>query len=143
MDINVQDIMSEIYKDIDNMNLSVAELYGGNSYYLKCIDQMKKGDEIVVVGAGNHGKILLRMLSLEGLDHKTFVCDNNNKIHGLEIKGHVVTSIEDAVSNHPNAVFVITPMKYENELMQQLGNLGVNLTNIMLFIVPFSGLRME
>ena len=38
MDINVQDIMSGIYNDIDNMNLSVAELYGGNSYYIKCME---------------------------------------------------------------------------------------------------------
>ena len=143
MNIDICEVMKSIYNSIDEKNMTIAELYGGTAYYSKCIEKIKQYESVVVVGAGNHGKKLLNMFDLEKISSNVNVCDNNPKLQGNIIGGHTIVSIKDAVSNYKDSLFVITPAGYENELLQQICNLGVSYKDILIFIMMYSGLRME
>lgn len=141
--VNVKDIMEEIYRNIDKKNMSIAELYDGNNYYIRRMEEIKKYDDVVIVGAGHHGKVILKMVLLEKSGMNITLCDNNPNMGNIFVRGHKVCSVEKAVQTHPNAFFVITPDRFETELFRQLYDLGVKPDHMSVFCLVFAGIRCE
>ncbi len=139
--IKAENIISTIRCDIEKKGISVAQKYLASGYYKRFVSEIKKEKSIVIVGAGAYGKRLLEMLSEEGLESKiACICDNSKERRGLNALGREVISVEDAASGSPNSLYVITPRFYENEIMHQLGRMGVPAERIMIFTFDYTGL---
>ena len=110
-------------------------------YCDKLIRIMIYSNEIVVVGAGVYGERLFEMLEAEGIANKVCcICDNSIERRRFNSFPIDVLSVEEAVINYPDALYVITPRFYENELLQQLVDLGVPVKQIMIFTFAYTGL---
>ncbi len=139
--VDTEKILKKIRQGIEEKNLSVKDKHLASVYYQKRIDDIRKEEQIVIVGAGVYAKRLYDLLTEEGLSSKVAcLCDNNaemREFNPLKIKA---LSVEEAKERYPEALFVITPRFYENEIMWQLGKLGVSCGRIMIFTFAYTGL---
>ncbi len=137
----VENIVEDLRKEILDRNTSVAEKHLASKYYERCVERIRGSEGAVIVGAGVYGRRFYEMLTEEGLrDRIVCFCDNSSERRGFNALQGEVISVEDAVEKHPNALFVITPRFFENEIMQQLGKLGVPTERIMIFTFAYTGL---
>lgn len=142
-EVSVKAIMEEIYQNIGERNMSIAELYDGTNYYVRRMEEIKKYDDLVIVGAGHHGKIILKMVLLEKSEMNITLCDNNPNMSNMLVQGYKVCSVQEAVQSHPDAFFAITPDKFETELFRQLFYLGIMPDHMSVFSLGFAGIRCE
>jgi len=130
--------MKEIREEIKNRKLSVNDLSYVTYYHKKMLNILTKYKSIIIFGAGNYGRVVLRDLKQNGFDNICCVCDNN--INVSEVDGVEVITPDEALKRYPDACFVITPKNYENEIMLQLLGIGVKAENIKIFNVEGTGL---
>lgn len=137
----IQNIIAEIKENIASQNISVTKQYLASSYYERMMAEFKEQKEIVIVGSGVYGLRLYEMLEVEKASSaiKCF-CDNSNERQELQIKNLDVLSVREAVLYHPDAYYIITPKKYENELLRQLIHLGITVDRIAIYIFMHTGL---
>ncbi len=139
--ISIEKIIEDIRKDIDGRQAPISEKYLLTPYYMKRIAEIKKMDKIVIVGAGLYGVRLYEMLELEGISAKVCCfCDNNVGQKGYLFHEMPILNVEEAVRCNTDAFYVITPRFYENELLQQLGELGIPIGRIMIMTFGYTGL---
>ncbi len=142
-EVSVKAIMEEIHTNIRKKNMSIAELYDGTNYYVRRMEEIKQYNDVVIVGAGHHGKIVLKMILLEKSGMNITLCDNNPNVGNVLVQGYKVCSVEEAVQTHPDAFFAITPDGFETELFRQLYCLGVKPEQMSVFSLGFAGIRCE
>lgn len=137
----IEKVIEEIKTDILSSEISVADQYLASPYYEKMMSEFKKQTEIIIVGSGVYGLRLFEMFEAEGVASivKSF-CDNSKERQELKIKNLEVLSVKDAVRKYPYAYYVITPKKYENELLRQLIHLGISVEKIAIYIFMYTGL---
>ncbi len=137
----IADIIAEIQNEVKSSYKSVAQQHLASTYYEKMMDEFKKQNEIVIVGSGVYGLRLYEMLEAEGMSLavKCF-CDNSRERQELKIHNLPILSVEDAVLRYPCAYYIITPKKYENELLRQLVHLGILVDNIAIYTFMHTGL---
>lgn len=131
----------EIQNEVILSKKTVAQQHLASAYYEKMMDEFKRQNEIVIVGSGVYGLRLYEMLEADGvsLSAKCF-CDNSKERQELKIRDLPVMSVEEAVLKYPEAYYIITPRKYENELLRQLVHLGILVDNIAIYIFMYTGL---
>lgn len=137
----IQNIISEIKKDIAYQNISVTKQYLASSYYERMMAEFKEQKKIIIVGSGVYGLRLFEMLEAEGVSSavKCF-CDNSEERQELKIRNLKVLPVNEAVLAYPDAYYIITPKKYENELLRQLVSLGIPVNRIAIYIFAHTGL---
>lgn len=139
--INVVEIMNSIKEDIKEQEISVADQYLATKYYVRRMNEYRQQEQLVIFGMGNYGTSLYYMLEKEGLiDKVKCFCDNNTKMQNSIYKGLQVLSPKEAVEKYPDAMFIITPMGYENEIIRQLSELDIDVQKISIFVYELTGL---
>jgi len=78
---------------------------------------------LVLCGAGQLGQVTFRGLRRADADVIAFA-DNNARLHGQEIDGRTVMSIEDAVRRHGRTAVFVTTIYTARPLREQLAALG-------------------
>lgn len=137
----IENIIMEIQNEVALSQKTVTQQYLASTYYDRMMSEFKKQKEIVIVGSGTYGLRLYEMLEAEQTTStvKCF-CDNSKERQELKIRNLSVLSVEDAVLKYPEAYYIITPRKYENELLRQLVHLGILIDNIAIYIFMHTGL---
>ncbi len=140
-DFEIKNVIRGIKEEIVLSGASVTKQYLASSYYEKMMDEFKRQNQIVIVGSGVYGVRLYEMLEAESVSSavKCF-CDNSRERQELKIRNLPVLSVEEAVLKYPEAYYVITPRKYENELLRQLIHLGLSVDNTAVYIFAHTGL---
>lgn len=98
-----------------------------NNILLKYIKEVLD-DPIIIFGYGKSGKYIGNVICNEYKQVKLFYCDNSKKNPDGNIS---ILSIEEAVANYKDAIFLITSKKYELQMTRQLEELGVNESKIV------------
>ncbi len=131
---NTEAVMEMIRKNIKDSDLSISDRYLITPYYTKRIEECKQFSNIVIFGAGNFSKHLLKMLRLEGLDEAIrCFCDNDVMKEGLYIDGLEILLPSNAYERYPEACFLISANNYENEIFRQLSRLGITSDKVIFF----------
>lgn len=81
--------------------------------------------EIVLFGAGNYGKQILYIQDLLDTNHIRIICDNDKNKENSCISGIHVKGIIDGINQYPNALYIIASKIYADEMIHQLGKLGI------------------
>lgn len=140
-DFRIENVIADIKGKIASSGISVADQYLALPYYEKMMAEFRKQDEIVIVGSGVYGLRLYEMLEAEEIAGRVRVfCDNSRERQELKIRGVDVLAVEEAVSQYPYAHYVITPRRYENELLRQLVHLGIQVDSIAIYVFMETGL---
>lgn len=96
---------------------------------LRQISEYSEYENLVIFGTGNVGKAIYVFLSNCGIPARVF-CDNNPEKVGDTIFEVPVVTPAEAVTRYPDAMFIISSLRAENEMSSQLRLLGVNEENI-------------
>ncbi len=140
-DFSVIDVVNSVKMEIEREAIPIGRQYLAESYYERRMEEYRKQDKLVIFGAGNYGRLLYRMLCLEGLHSVQCFCDNTPANQQRKLVGLDILSPEEAVRQHPDAMYIITPKGYENEIVRQLVHNGVDIGQISIFMMALSGLE--
>jgi S-adenosylhomocysteine hydrolase len=136
---NTEETVNKIKEEIKIKGYKVDELSFIPNYHKRVVDMVRENGQAVVFGLGRHGKSIAEDLKKAGVEVVCF-CDNNENRNGDIANGKVVMRPADAYEKYPEACFVVTPKGYENEILQQLTDIGVSVGNIILFDAELAGL---
>lgn len=140
-DFNVVDIMNDIKENIQSSEMSVAAQYLASPYYVRWMAEFKKQEQLIIIGSGVYGLRLYDMLAAEGISDKVKCFGDNSKERQSQKERDLsILSVETAVAAYPDAYFIITPQKYENELLRQLIHLGISVDRICVYMFAHTGL---
>lgn len=134
----VEDIMASIKRQIKNENISVRKQYLASPYYERKMKEYHEQKEIVIFGCGNYGKELYKMLKIEGMHSVMCFCDNSIARQGQTIDELDILTPQEAVSRFPNAMYIITPKGYGDEISRQLTQMGVDALRISVFVLELA-----
>lgn len=140
-DFSVVEIVHSIKKEIDKEKLPVGKQFLAEDYYERRVEEYRKQDKLVIFGAGNYGRLLYQMLCLEGLHSVQCFCDNTPANQQRKVVDLDILAPEEAVRRYPDAMYIITPKGYENEIARQLVHSGVDIGQISVFVMALSGLE--
>lgn len=140
MAIKVKEIMESIQREAREETSSMCEQkHPSTEYYARRMDEYRKQSQLVLMGAGSYGKKLCDVLSAEGLQSKIMcLCDNSASRQGEKYRDWLIYSPQAAYEKYPDAMFIITPKKFEDELIRQLVHLGIAIDKISTFIIAYS-----
>lgn len=79
---------------------------------------------IVIFGAGENGRTLVRTLDLDQWGHPVFFCDNDVRLQGTTIDGVKVLNPGTVPSLNPGAV-ILASSDYQNDMARQLVGAGL------------------
>lgn len=136
-----ENIMKSIKKEIKDKKIPMKRQYLANDYYEKRMEEYRQQDEIVIFGSGNYGRDLYKMMTLEGIHSVQCFCDNGAAKQNRKLRGLKILSPEEAVERFPDAMYIVTPKGYGDEIMRQLMDMGINIRHISVFIMELSGLE--
>lgn len=140
MKFYTEDVMAFIKKQIKDENIPVREQYLASGYYERKMTEYRKWNEIVIFGSGNYGRDLYKMLKIEGIQSVKCFCDNGGARQGRELAGIDILSPQEAVERFPEAMYIITPRGYGDEILRQLVGMGVNVLQISVFVLELAEL---
>lgn len=140
-DFSVIDVVDSIKKEIEREKLPIGRKYLAESYYERRMEEYRKQHKLVIFGAGNYGRLLYQMLCLEGIHSVRCFCDNTPANLQRKLVDLDILAPAEAVRQYPDAMYIITPKGYENEIARQLVNSGVDIKQISIFIMALSGLE--
>lgn len=140
-DFSAVDVVNSIKKEIETEKLSIRSQYLAEDYYEHRMEEYRKQDQLVIFGAGNYGRLLYKMMCLEGFHSVQCFCDNTPAIQQQQLADLDILAPEEAVRRYPDAMYVITPKGYENEIVRQLVHYGVDIGQISIFVMALSGLE--
>ncbi|MBD5523530.1 MAG: hypothetical protein HDR04_03765 [Lachnospiraceae bacterium] len=135
-----EDVMASIKKQIKDENIPVREQYLASGYYERKMTEYRKQKEIVIFGSGNYGRDLYKMLKIEGIRSVKCFCDNGGARQGREFGGLDILSPQEAVERFPEAMYIITPRGWGDEILRQLVDIGINVLQISVFVLELAEL---
>jgi FlaA1/EpsC-like NDP-sugar epimerase len=136
---NTEEVMNKIRCKIIEEQHTTDELGFISSYHNKMVKKCLERDKIVIFGAGVYGEMFLSDLLMHKADNICCLCDN--KQAGKTVLGYEVLTPSEALKEFPDATFVITPRHYENEILEQLDEIGVKVSNILILTMLETGLE--
>ena len=137
---DAMEVMESIKREIEDENIPVSQQYLANEYYVRRMNEYREQSDIVIFGAGKYGKFMYKMLNLENIQSVRCFCDNSASKKKWKIGEIDVLSPEEAIQKYPNAMYIITPRSYENEVQRQLADLGIDIRHISIFIMDLTGM---
>lgn len=135
-----EDVMASIKKQIRDENISVRKQYLANGYYERKMVEYRKQKEIVIFGSGNYGKELYKMLKKEEIHTVKCICDNGTVRQGEKMGELDILSPREAIDQFPEAMYIITPRGYGDEILRQLVDMGINVQQISVFVLELTDL---
>lgn len=82
--------------------------------------------ELIVFGAGIRGTKAYEGLKCFGHVSICGYCDNSPEKQGTTLHGLAIWSVEDAVRQFPDGIFILANAKYADNMAAQLRNLGIS-----------------
>lgn len=82
--------------------------------------------DAIIFGVGKLGRFVHMLLEYKRPGAVKAFCDNKEKLRGTAVQGMQVMSPEEANRQYPKAVYLIAGEKYETQMREQLGQLGVD-----------------
>ena len=104
-------------------------LFMTNEY--KCILNNTKKDDVIIFGSGEFGRKLYFDLREYADANVVAFCDNAEYMQGMTVLGLSVFSPKDSISCFSDALYMITPKGYMDEIEKQLRELGVKQSRII------------
>ena len=139
--VDVNKIVKSLKKSIDYSSEAKEYSKSANDYYIRWFSEFSEQTAIIIVGCGKNGRILSSIFQANNdLNKVKCFVDNDIRCQGKMIDGLAVLSLSEAQRQFPNSYYVITAMKYENELMRQLLNEGIGIEKICVFIPQYAGI---
>lgn len=135
-----EDVMASIKQQIKDQNISVRKQYLASEYYERRMEEYRRQEEIVIFGTGNYGRDLYRMLKIENICSVKCFCDNGIARQGKKMGELDILSPQEAVDRFPNALYIITPRGYGDEILRQLVGMGVDAMHISIFVLELAEL---
>lgn len=89
--------------------------------------------EVVIFGAGRVGRFVQALLQKRGGTKGLTFCDSNENIWGNKINGLSVLSPKEAYKRFPNAVYVLSGRRFEEDMRALLIQLGVSENRIVIY----------
>ncbi len=93
-------------------------------------DLITSCNSVVIVTAGDVGTGLYALLVRNNWDGKVIFCDNDKDKQGTEVMGVPVLSVEKAVEDYSNALYLVNPLVYA-DLTEQLKSNGIKSDKIV------------
>ena len=90
--------------------------------------------EVIIFGAGRNGIFLERLLKSKK-NHVICFCDNSEPLWNTTIDNVPIMSVENSASKYKDAIYVITSVKYKEEMQKQLQNEGICIENIEYYLM--------
>ena len=137
---NTELVMKELRQEIQKNEVYKEPLNYMTEYFFHSIDKLKQEKDVFIFGCGVYGKLLYDNLIAIRMDNIRGFCDNNKNLAGTTYKGCKIYSPKEVMNEFPDAFFVITPLGYENEILQQLLGMEVGSKNIFIMNMLFTGL---
>lgn len=94
-------------------------------------ERIKDHENCIIFSAGSHGSNLQIMLKQYFDKDVTAFCDNSPEKNGKFINGVRIFSLDEAMQNYPDAVYLIANKKYGAEICKQLSHSGVEEARII------------
>lgn len=138
--IDVVEIIETFKKEIEGENIPIWKQYLASEYYARRMNEYREQSDIVIFGAGKYGKFVYKMLSLEKIQTARCFCDNSASEKEWKIGELDVLTPQEAIQRFPNAMYIITPRLYENEMLRQLVDLGIDVRHISIFVMDSVGM---
>lgn len=136
----VEEVMASIKDQIQAENIPVRKQYLASAYYERKMKEYRGQGEIVIFGSGNYGRELYKMLRIEGIDSVKCFCDNSVARHGRTITVMYILTPQEAVEIFPQAMYIITPKGYGDEISRQLDHMGIKSLQRSVFILELAEL---
>ena len=102
-----------------------AQSYREKVKYISNLFDMIGNGRIIIFGSGRYGKFFHALLENKHPGHSVAVCDNNSELWDTRVQGLTVLSPDKAVSQFPDAVYVIANLKNVDIMKDQLKMLGI------------------
>ena len=90
--------------------------------------------EVIIFGAGRNGIFLERLLKSKK-NHVICFCDNSEPLWNTMIDNLPIMSVVSSASKYKDAIYVITSVKYKEEMQKQLQNEGIRMENIEYYLM--------
>lgn len=103
-----------------------ATLYRPKADNIHAMLEKAAGQDAVIFGSGKRGCYMHMLMEYKRPGTVKAFCDNQDKLWGTAVQGIPVMSPEEADQRYPKAVYLIAGKKYEAQMRQQLGRLGVD-----------------
>lgn len=137
---NTELVMKELRQEIQQNEGYKEPLSYMTEYFLRSINKLKQEKDVFIFGCGVYGKLLYDNLSALRMENIRGFCDNNKNLSGTTYKGCNIYLPQEVMDKFPDACFVITPLGYENEILQQLLDMKVGNKKIFIMNMLYTGL---
>lgn len=103
-----------------------AEPYRPKAEHIHAMLKKTADDDVIIFGSGKRGRFLHMLMEYKKPGSVKVYCDNQEDLWGCDVQGIPVVSPEEANRRYPNAVYLIAGRRYEEEMRNQLKQLGVD-----------------
>lgn len=95
------------------------------------INQIGSDGKVIIFGYGNVGKLVYQHMCYSGKNTVAYV-DNNEALWGTVSDGVEVMAPQQAVNTYPDGIYVVANVNHYEDIKEQLENLGINESNIII-----------
>lgn len=95
------------------------------------VTTLSEGKSVVVYGMGAFGSRLIDELLDAKFGKIDCICDNNSNLK--KYRGIAVEKHDEVVSKYPEALYIVTPKYYKEEIIANLVARGINKSNILTY----------
>lgn len=99
------------------------------------LDKVNKAESIVFYSRSLIGGFVYCLLKATGLDKNICFCDNDETKQGISCMNIPILSVKDAVTNNPNAIYIIANRHFDQGMRQQLMDFGINKSQIYVWML--------
>ena len=92
---------------------------------MELYERIKEHPYVIIFSAGSHGSNLQIMLKQCFDIDVTAFCDNDGRKHHTFINSVEVISLEQAIAQYPEALYIVANKRYEKKIVMQLEDKGV------------------
>lgn len=104
---------------------SIASIGYGSARMIEIINKCSGAETVIIVGYSDHGLFIRKALLKYGITADIFFADNNPRKRELMLGNNIVFSLEDALREYKNAIWVNAVQKARNEILAQLRELKI------------------
>ncbi len=106
--------------------------------YDNFVQKMAKKKQLVIFCTGKAAKFALCLLRMNRLENIVALCDNDSGKWGGDYYGHPILSPKEAVSQYPEAHYLVAKLVSPEEIVEQLTDNGIVEEQISIYNLPLN-----
>lgn len=91
--------------------------------------------DVVIFGCGKRGQYCHMVLTAQKIGKIRLFCDNDTSLQGTKRQGLMISSLSEAYTEYPDAVYVVPGSRYADEMRRQMTAYGIREEDIFLFTI--------